>query len=64
MPHMPHDAGLPVQVGAGSLAPPALAEANTENFLDSFVEPQCGHFVPFHSLERTRISLSFSHFSQ
>ena len=43
---------------------PAVAEANAENFLASLVEPQCGHFVPFQSLERTRISLSVSHFSQ
>ncbi len=61
---MPQDLGVPVQTGAGSSAPPALAEANTENFLASFVEPQFGHFVPFQSLERTRISLSRSHFSQ
>ena len=53
-----------MQAGAGSLAPPALVEAKTENFLASFVEPQFGHFVPCQSLERTRISLSFSHFSQ
>jgi hypothetical protein len=32
--------------------------------LDNFFEPQCGHAVPFQSLERTRISLSRSHFSQ
>jgi len=61
---MPHDLGVPVQAGAGSLPPPALAEANTENFLANFVEPQFGHFVPSQWLERTRISLSFSHFSQ
>jgi hypothetical protein len=43
---------------------PALAEAKVENFLDSFFEPQCGHSAPFQLLERTRISLSRSHFSQ
>jgi hypothetical protein len=59
---MPHDPGVPVHEGA-SLALP-VEEANTENFLASFVEPQCGHFVPFQSLERTRISLSRSHFPQ
>jgi hypothetical protein len=32
--------------------------------LSSFVEPQCGHFVPRQSEERTRISLSRSHFPQ
>jgi hypothetical protein len=40
------------------------AEANTENFFASFVEPHFGHLVPFQSLERTRISLSAAHFSQ
>ena len=47
-----------------SAAPAALAEANTDSFFASFVEPQCGHFAPFHRLERTRISLSQSHFPQ
>jgi hypothetical protein len=51
-------------VGAGLGAVPAVAEAKVENFLASFVEPQCGHFVPFQSRERTRISLSASHCSQ
>ena len=40
------------------------AAAKVEKFLEIFVEPQCGHFVPFQSLERTRISLSWSHRSQ
>jgi len=52
---------LPSHAGA-SLAP--VLEANTENFLVILVEPQCGHFVPFQSEERTRISLSLSHFPQ
>jgi hypothetical protein len=60
---MPQDEGFPVQAGA-SPAVPALAEANTESLFSSFVEPQCGHFVPFQLLDRARISLSFSHFSQ
>jgi hypothetical protein len=47
-----------------TLAELALAEANVENFLDNFLEPQCGHSAPFQSLERMRISLSRSHFSQ
>jgi hypothetical protein len=46
-----------------SLAPP-LDDAKTDNFLESFGDPQCGHFVPSHSFERIRISLSFSHFPQ
>jgi len=46
------------------LVEPVVAEANVENFLDNFFEPQCGHSAPFQSLERTRISLSRSHFSQ
>jgi hypothetical protein len=41
-----------------------LAEAKVENFLDNFLEPQCGHSEPFQSIVRTRISLSFPHFSQ
>ena len=63
VPHMPHDLGEPVQDGASE---PSLEtdDAKTENFLLSFVEPQCGHVVPFQSLERTRISLSFEHLSQ
>ena len=48
----------------GESLPPELAEANMENFLDNFFEPQCGHSIPFQSLERTRISLSRWHFSQ
>ena len=50
-----------MQLGA-SLA--LLVDANTDSFLESFGEPQRGHFVPFHSLDRTNISLSLSHFSQ
>jgi hypothetical protein len=49
-------------VTPGPLAGPA--DAKMENFLESFVEPHCGHFVPFQSLERTRISLSLSHCPQ
>jgi hypothetical protein len=45
-------------------APPLPAEANVENFLDSFFEPQCGHSEFFQSEERTSNSLSFPHFSQ
>jgi hypothetical protein len=43
---------------------PGELEANVENFFASFIEPQCGHFVPCQSLERTRISLSRSHLAQ
>jgi len=50
-------------IGA-SFPPPELAEAKTENFLDNFFDPQCGQAVPFQALERTRISLSRSHFPQ
>lgn len=52
---MPHDPASVV---------PAEFEANVENFFASLVEPQCGHLVPSHSLERTRISLSRSHLPQ
>ena len=43
---------------------PPTEEAKTDNILESLAEPQCGHLVPFHLLERTRISLSCSHLSQ
>ena len=55
----PQEWGVPVQDGSAP-APPVL-EAKTENFFASLVEPQCGHFVPSHWLERTRSSLSFRH---
>jgi hypothetical protein len=61
---MPHELGLLVHAGAALVPPPAVADANTENFLESFVEPQCGHFAPFQSLDRTSTSLSRSHFPQ
>jgi len=54
---------VPEQDGATAVAPAEL-EANVENFFANLAEPHLGHFVPFQSLERTRISLSFSHFSQ
>jgi len=57
--------GEPVQLDASEPVPPlATDEANTESFFESFDEPQCGHFVPSQSLERTRISLSFSQAAQ
>ena len=59
---MPQEPGFPVQ--EGSEAPSAGPDAKTENFLVNFGEPQCGHFVPVQSLERTSTSLSFSQFSQ
>lgn len=60
---MPQERGLPLHDGSEE-PPPLTLDANVENFLASFVEPQCGHFVPAQSLERTRISLSLSHFPQ
>jgi len=60
--HLPHERGVPEQ--EGSVAPPPPEDAKTDNFLESFVDPQRGHFVPFQSFERTRISLSESHFPQ
>jgi hypothetical protein len=50
------------QVPATSSAAPL--EANTENFLSSFWEPQCGQAVPFQALERTNTSLSLPQPSQ
>jgi hypothetical protein len=61
VPHIPHELGVPVHVGS---EPPFTLDANTENFFANFVEPQCGHFVPSQSLERTSTSLSFRHCSQ
>jgi hypothetical protein len=62
VPHMPQEPGLPVQ--DGSEPEPAMLEAKTESFFDSLAEPQCGHGVPSHLLERTSTSLSFPHFPQ
>jgi hypothetical protein len=59
---MPHERGFPEQ--DGSAPPSAPPDANTESFFVSFSEPQCGHFVPVQSLERTSTSLSLSHFAQ
>jgi hypothetical protein len=50
--------------GAGAGVAPAVAEAKVENFFASLVEPQCGHLVPAHSFDRTRISLSVSQWAQ
>jgi hypothetical protein len=44
------------------LPPPEAAK--TDSRLESLADPQCGHLVPFHLLERTRISLFCSHLSQ
>ena len=64
MPHFPHDEGLPVHEGPSAALLPPVEDANTDSFLESLDEPQCGHFVPRESRERIRISLSWSHFSQ
>jgi hypothetical protein len=60
---MPQEWGVPLHDGP-SLASPPAEDAKTESFFVSLVEPHAGHFVPFQSFERTRISLSFPHFSQ
>jgi hypothetical protein len=60
VPHFPQARGVPEQDGSA----PAVAEAKVENFFESLAEPHRGHLVPFQSFERTRISLSDSHFSQ
>jgi hypothetical protein len=61
VPHKPHDRGFPVHTGASS-APPE--DANTDNLFFNFFDPQCGHGVPSHLLDRTSTSLSFPHFPQ
>jgi hypothetical protein len=53
---MSQELGLPLQTGASSL--PRELEAKTESFFASRVEPQCGHGVPSHLVERTSTSLS------
>jgi hypothetical protein len=65
LPHEPlPQPPLPSQdrLALGRLPPPE--EANTDNFLESIADPQCGHLVPFHLLDRTRTSLSSSHLPQ
>jgi hypothetical protein len=53
------------QAGIGADEPVALVDdANTERLFFNLELPQWGHLVPFHSLERTRISLSRSQPSQ
>jgi hypothetical protein len=52
-----------LHAGAGSLWWPP-EEAKTEKLFDNFVEPQCGHLVPFQRLDRTNNSLSFRHLPQ
>jgi hypothetical protein len=42
----------------------ATEAAKTDSFLDSFFEPQCGHGVPSHLLDRTSNSKSFSQSQQ
>jgi hypothetical protein len=60
---MPQELGTPEQEGPWPALFPPL-EAKTESRLVSLTDPQCGHGVPFHWLERTRISLSRSQLSQ
>jgi hypothetical protein len=62
VPHIPQERGVPVHEGA--VASEATLDANTESFLESFLEPHFGQGVPSQLLERTRISLSAPHFSQ
>jgi hypothetical protein len=62
VPHIPQERGLPEQPAGSEASPPP--EAKTDNFFDSFFDPHFGQGVPFHLLERTRISLSAQHFPQ
>jgi len=55
---MPQELGFPEQEGPSAASPPL--DANTESFFSSLVDPQCGHWVPFHTVERTSTSLSRS----
>jgi|GEM_PF-2619130 len=63
------DDGVPLQSAppepaATAESPPAMDDANTENFFSRRVDLHFGHRVPFHSVDRTRISLSAEHASQ
>ena len=51
-------------VSQAEVSPPLPEAANTENFLDSFVDPQCGHLEPSQLEERTKTSLSRSQLPQ
>jgi len=55
----------PPPAGAHRRVVPAAGAGGGKDgkFLDNFFDPQCGQAVPFQALERTRISLSRSHFS-
>ncbi len=61
---MPHELGTPLQEAPSPAPPPAMLDANVENFFSSRVEPHFGHGVPFQSDDRTSTSLSLPHFSQ
>jgi hypothetical protein len=60
----PREPGFFIPHAGAAPASEAAEEANTDKRFDNFVDPQCGHLVPFHVLDRTSSSLSFSHFSQ
>jgi len=64
---MPHDLGLPLHAGPSPAEPPpelAPECAKTESFFCNLADPHRGHNVPVQSEDRTKISLSCSHFSQ
>jgi hypothetical protein len=63
VPHIPQERGFPLHDASVESAPPPL-EANTESFFVRRFDPHLGQGVPFHLLERTRISLSTPHFPQ
>jgi hypothetical protein len=63
------DDGVPLQSAAPPPPapagdPPATDDAKTESFFSKRVDPHFGHRVPFHSVDRTRISLSTEQASQ
>jgi hypothetical protein len=61
---MPQDPGLPLHPAGASSKAADPPDAKTESRFLRRVEPQWGHLVPLQSLDRTRTSLSFAHFSQ
>jgi hypothetical protein len=62
VPQSPHARGVPVHTGSAAVSPDA--EAKTDSFFSSFVEPQWGHGVPSQRVERTNTSLSRSQSAQ
>jgi len=63
--YFPQQEQEPLQDVEQELPPPLIPlELKVEIFFFNLFDPQCGQVVPFVLVERTKISLSFLHFSQ